>query len=41
MNKRHWISIILDGSMTDEEILPLIAESWALTAPKGRLGKEK
>ena len=41
MNKRHWISIILDGSMTDEEILPLIAESWALTAPKGKLGKVK
>lgn len=39
MNKRHWISIILDGSMSEEEILPLIAESWALTAPKGCLLK--
>ena len=41
MNKQYWISIILDGRMTDEEILPLIAESWALTAPKGKLGKVK
>lgn len=31
MNKRHWISVILDGSMADEEILPLIEDSYALT----------
>lgn len=40
MNKQHWITVILDGSMTDEEVLPLIADSWALTAPKGRLMRE-
>lgn len=34
MNKRHWISIILDGSMTDADILPLICDSYLLTAPK-------
>ena len=34
MNKEHWISVILDGSMTDEEIIPLIAESFYLTMPK-------
>lgn len=39
MNKQHWITVILDGS-TDEEVLPLIADSWALTAPKGRLKRE-
>ena len=27
--------------MTDEEVLPLIADSWALTAPKGRLKREE
>ena len=34
MNKEHWISVILDGSMTDEEIIPLIADSFYLTMPK-------
>lgn len=34
MNKRHWISVILDGSMTDEDILPLIEDSYELTGPK-------
>ena len=38
---RHWITVILDGSMTDEEVLPLITDSWALTAPKGRLKREE
>ena len=38
LNKRHWISIILDGSMNDEEILPLIQDSYVLTqsGKKGR-----
>ena len=31
MNKRHWISVILDGSMSDDEILPLIEDSYELT----------
>ena len=31
MNKRHWISVILDGSMDDNEILPLIEDSYELT----------
>lgn len=36
MNKRHWISIILDGSMADEDILPLIEDSYLLTGPKAK-----
>ena len=32
--------MILDGSMTEEEILPLIAESWALAAPKEKGRKQ-
>lgn len=36
MNKLHWISVILDGSMTDGEILSLIDDSYRLTAPKPR-----
>lgn len=34
MNKRHWVSIILDGSMTEEQVFQLIAESYTLTQPK-------
>ena len=34
MNKRHWISIILDGSMAQADICRLISDSYALTAPK-------
>lgn len=32
MNKRHWVSVILDGSMDDAEIRRLIEESYDLTA---------
>ena len=32
MNKRHWISVVLDGSMADEDILGLIEDSYALTS---------
>ena len=34
MNKTHWISVILDGSLSDAEILPLIDDSYALTLPR-------
>lgn len=33
MNKQHWISIILDENMNDDEIKNLIAESYTLTLP--------
>ena len=35
MNKRHWVSIILDGSMTEEQVFQLIAESYTLTSRNG------
>ena len=31
MNKRHWISVILDGGMADEDIDMLIEDSYRLT----------
>jgi len=34
LNKRHWIGIRLDGTMDDGDILPLITQSYDLTAPK-------
>lgn len=31
MNKEHWISVILAGPLSDEEIYDLLSESHALT----------
>ena len=31
MNKEHWITVLLDGSIPPEEIFPLIDLSYALT----------
>ncbi len=36
MNKDHWISILLDGSVPDEQIFPLLELSYDSTAPKRR-----
>lgn len=30
MNKRHWITIVLDGTMPDEEVKRFIEESYGL-----------
>ena len=34
MNKRYWISVPLDDSLSDEELLELIEKSWNLTLKK-------
>lgn len=34
MNKNHWISILLDGSVPDEQIFPLLELSYDSVAPK-------
>ena len=31
MNKTHWISLILDGSVPEADILSMIRESYQLT----------
>lgn len=36
MNKRHWISVILDGGMADEDIQMLIEDSHALTQSRAK-----
>ena len=36
MNKDHWISIILDGSVSDGQIIPLLELSYDSVAPKRR-----
>ena len=32
MNKTHWLSVILDGTVPAKEVLRLLDESYALTA---------
>ncbi len=39
MNKEHWISVLLDGTVPLAEILPLLDLSYTLTAPKRRWPK--
>ena len=34
MNKRYWISVALDDTLVDEEVLELIERSWNLTSKK-------
>lgn len=36
MNKKHWISIILDNSVDDKEIIDLIAESYSYASNNKR-----
>lgn len=36
MNKNTWISIILDDSVSDENILPLLELSYESVAPKSK-----
>lgn len=34
LNKVHWSSVILDGTVPDEDVRSMIAESYELTKPK-------
>lgn len=34
MNKRYWISLALDDSLTDDQVLALLERSWELTSKK-------
>ena len=36
LNKNHWISIVLDGSVSDDQITPLLELSYDSVAPKQR-----
>ena len=36
MNKDHWISILLDGTVSDEQIRPLLELSYDSVAPRHR-----
>jgi len=41
MNKTHWITIALDGTVEGERILWLLERSYDLTAPKGKKKPKK
>jgi len=34
LNKRHWITITLDGDVADERVRELVLDSYQLVAPK-------
>ena len=34
MNKEHWVTILLDGTVDENEIYPIIDESYALVSKK-------
>ena len=36
MNKNHWISVVLDDSVSDSQITPLLELSYDSVAPKRR-----
>lgn len=40
-NKKHWNTIILDGSVPEEEIRQMIAESYEIVSKKGKTDKTK
>ena len=39
MNKEHWNSIILDGTVPDKDVIRMIEESYDLTKPKEKIKK--
>jgi predicted DNA-binding protein (MmcQ/YjbR family) len=39
MNKRHWISVALDGAVPPDLVGDIVAESHRLVAPKLRAGR--
>lgn len=41
MNKEHWISVVLDGSLPPEEIFPWIDLSFRLTEPKRTVNRKE
>jgi predicted DNA-binding protein (MmcQ/YjbR family) len=41
MNKKHWNTIIADGTLSNKKLLDLVDHSFALVAkPRGKAGKE-
>lgn len=41
MNKKRWISIVLDESLSDKELLALLHHSFLISGPKRKKSKKK
>ena len=39
MNKKHWNTVMVDGSLTDKQLKEMIDESYNLVQPKVKKGK--
>ena len=39
MNKDHWVSILLDDTVPDETLFPLVELSWDSVAPRRKIRK--
>ena len=40
MNKLHWLSVLLDGTAADDDVIALLDTSFALTYPKPKRAKK-
>ena len=41
MNKQHWITVLLDGTVPEERVYELLEMSYLATAPKAKKEKER
>lgn len=41
MNKRHWLSVILDGSIDPDQVKFLIDQSYSAVTPRNKVAKER
>lgn len=41
MNKTHWVTVLLDGTLPEPELFWLLQESYSLSMPKPRKRKEE
>lgn len=41
MNKTHWVTVLLDGTLPEAELFWLLQESYSLSMPKPRKRKEE
>ena len=41
MNKTHWVTVLLDGTLPEPELFWLLEESYSLSMPKPRKRKEE
>ncbi len=40
MNKQHWVSIVLDGTLSDDEVMSFVSKSYDIVDQRRSLGKK-